>query len=192
MLAINGSPNKSQHAIARQTHLSSSMVNNYIKRLHEERLIRVEGTTNRNQTYHLTDAGHKSLREAFLAYSAEIVRLYGAVKTEISEILMGFFMEGVRSVVLFGVAETAEVVYAAIKQTPLVVDAVVDSDEKKQGKLFNGLVIQAPDTLQWMHPDAVVITSFGKQEEIYTSVKTLVPSKVKIKRLSEHPVVLEA
>jgi FlaA1/EpsC-like NDP-sugar epimerase len=164
------------------------MVNNYIKMFKREDLLKVLGNTNRTQSYHLTDLGRKVLREDFLSYSAEIVRLYGAVKAEISGILQEFHDEGIRSVVLFGVAETAEVVHAAMKQTDLVIVGVVDSDSNKQGKPFNGLVIQAPDMLREMHPDAVVVTSFGKQEEIYKSVKRLVKKGVLIKRLSESPV----
>lgn len=192
MLAINEAPSNSQHAIARQTHLSSSMVNNYIKSLQQEGLIRVTGDTNRTQRYHLTDRGRNTLREDFLCYSAEIVRLYGAVKSEISGILREFQDENIHTIVLFGVAETAEVVHAAMKQTDLEIVGVVDSDPKKQGQLFNGLVIQAPEMLQQIHPDAVVITSFGRQEEIYDSVKGLEKDGVKIKRLSEHPTVVDA
>jgi NADH/NAD ratio-sensing transcriptional regulator Rex len=161
------------------------MVNNYIKALQRDGLIRVTGNTNRTQRYHLTDKGRNVLREDFLCYSAEIVQLYGAVKSEISSILQDFFEENIRTVVLFGVAETAEVVHAAMKQTDLEIVGVVDSDTDKQGKSFNGFIIQAPEMLKQMHPDAVVITSFGRQEEIFASVKGLVQSGVKIKRLSE-------
>ena len=191
MLAINGGPRKSQHAIGLETHLSGSMVNNYIKMFKREGLLKVHGKTNRTQSYHLTDLGRKVLRKDFLTYSAEIVRLYGAVKSEISVILQEFHNDGVRTVALFGVAETAEVVHAAMKQTDLAIVGVVDSDPKKQGKHFNGLMIQAPEMLRQMHPDAVVITSFGRQEEIYESVKNLVQKGVKIKRLSENPAVVD-
>ena len=190
MLAINETSRKSQHAIGRQTHLSSSMVNNYIKTLQRDGLIRVTGDTNRTQRYHLTDEGRDVLREDFLCYSAEIVQLYGAVKSEISSILREFHEEDIRTVVLFGVAETAEVVHAAMKQTGLVIVGVVDSDTEKQGQPFNGLVIQHPEMLQQMQPDAVLITSFGRQEEIYATVKSLVKADVKIKRLSKHPMAV--
>ena len=185
LLAINDSPNKSQHAIGRQTHLSSSMVNNYIKMLAREGAITVTGETNRSQQYHLSAAGRNAMREEFLAYSAEIVRLYGAVKSEIAAMLREFYAEGVRTVALFGVAETAEVVHAAMKQTGLTLIGVVDSDLEKQGMPFNGVFIQAPDALKEMAPDAVVITSFGKQEEIFAAVEKLVRKTTKIKRLSD-------
>ncbi len=185
MLAISDASNKSQHIIARQTHLSSSMVNNYMKSLRREGLIRVAGSTNRTQTYHLTDTGRNVLRNDFLAYSAEIVQLYGAVKREIAMILRSFYDEGIRTVVLFGAAETAEVVHAALKSTDLVVIGVVDSDRSKHGKPFNGLIVQSPDKLLKIMPDAVVITSFGKQEEIYNSVHNAVGDHIQIKRLSD-------
>ncbi len=191
MLSISDAPNKSQHTIAKQTHLSSSMVNNYIKNLRQEGMILVSGSTNRTQMYHLTEKGRNVLRKDFLAYSAEIVRLYGAVKSEISGMLQEFYNEGIRTVALFGVAETAEVVHAAMKHTDLTIVGVVDSDTGKQGNSFNGLVIQAPKALIEMKPDAVVITSFGKQEEIYSSVKKLTGKGIKIKRLSENPTVIE-
>lgn len=185
LLAVRQAPNGSQHAFGKTTQLSSSMVNNYIKELEQDKLITVAGNTNRTQSYHLTTQGINSLRENLLSFSAEIVRLYGSVKNEIANILNRFYDEGIRTVVLFGVAETAEVVHAALKQTALVVIGVVDSDITKQGRPFNGLTIQAPEAIKKIKPDAVVITSFGKQEEIYSFVYQLVGDDIKIKRLTD-------
>jgi DNA-binding MarR family transcriptional regulator len=185
LTSIHSSPCASQHKIAQETHLSSSMVNIYIKTLKKEGLIHVSGSTNRNQRYHLTDQGHTELVSSFLAYSAEIVRFYGAVKRETIKILDGFYDEGIRSVALFGAAETAEVVLSAVRETAIDVIGVVDSDVAKQGRTFHGLVIQAPQQLEAINPDAVIITSFGKQEEIYRTVSALVQEArtIQIKKL---------
>ena len=129
LFSIYEKPEGSQHQIAANTHLSSSMVNNYIKWLKQEGFITVIGKTNRTKQYHLSDTGRVMLRNSLLDYSAEIVRLYGTVKNEIANILKGFYNEGIRTVVLFGVAETAEIVYAAAKRTALVIIGVVDSDD---------------------------------------------------------------
>ena len=185
LMAINTEPNSSQHRIGRNTGLSSSMVNNYIRSFQEEGLITVNGETNRNRSYHLTETGRHMLMGSLLEYSAEIVRLYGAVKREISDILNCFYNEGIRTVVLFGVAETAEVVFAAMKDTGLVTIGVVDSDPQKQGLFFNGLAIQPPEKIIEINPDAIVITSFGRQEEIHAHVQSLVEGNIQIKRLSD-------
>ena len=161
------------------------MVNNYVKWLKEEGFITVLGDTNRTQQYHLSESGRIMLRQSLLDYSAEIVRLYGSVKNEIANILNTFYDEGIRTIVLFGVAETAEIVYAAAKRTALVIIGVVDSDTSKQGKIFNGLEIRSPHDLNQIQPDAVVITSFGRQEEIFQQVRSISGDQIKIRKLSD-------
>jgi len=185
LLAIHDSPHTSQHKIGQSTHLSSSMVNNYIKEFQTEGIINVEGKTNRTQSYHLTTSGQKELITSLLSYSAEIIQLYSAAKREVGERLHALESEGIRTVCLFGAAETAEVVYAATKGTNLQVVALVDSDPGKQGKAFNGLMIQAPESLRDVTADAVVITSFARQEEIHRHIQEIAGQKIKVKKLSD-------
>jgi len=184
LLAIQHTPDTSQHKIARMTHLSSSMVNNYMKVFQREGLIAVTGRTNRTQRYHLTAAGRTALMAASLAYSSEIIQLYGGAKRHLVDRLNRAYDDGVRKVALFGAADTAEVVFAAIKQTPMRVAGVVDSDPGKQGRLFNGLVIEAPEALAGRALDAVIITSFGRQQEIYECAERLLNNETKVLRLS--------
>ena len=183
--AIRSAPRISQHKIAEIIYLSSSMVNNYMKELEKHGLITVSGNSNRTQEYHLTSSGRDELISLLLSYSAEIIQLYGGAKREIVEKLRYLHFEGIQTVALFGAAETAEVVYAAIKETSLTVIGMVDSDRVKQGKPFNGLTIRAPEELSEINADAVVITSFGRQEEIYERVRRLVGKEIKILKLSD-------
>jgi len=62
---------------------------------------------------------------------------------------------------------------------------VVDSDAAKHGKPFNGLLIQPPEELRRIQPDAVVITSFARQKEIEKSIRKYIGKKTKVKKLSE-------
>jgi spore coat polysaccharide biosynthesis predicted glycosyltransferase SpsG len=67
----------------------------------------------------------------------------------------------------------------------LVIIGVVDSDGAKQGRIFNGLEIRSPEDIKEIRPDAVVITSFGRQEEIYQQVRTIAGDRIKIRKLSD-------
>jgi len=185
MMCIHNDSTVSQNDIAGQTALSSSMVNNYIKKLKQEKLIIISGKTNRTQTYHLTLSGIKYLRQNLLEYSANVVQVYSEVKREITKIINNFCKEGVKTAVLFGVAETAEIVFAAIQNTTLKVVDVVDSDVAKQGKRFNSHIIKSPEHLKMIRPDAVIITSFGKQEEIYRNLRGIIGDGIKIIKLSD-------
>ncbi len=185
MLAIHNDPSASQHKIARLTHLSSSMVNNYIKELQRAGRLSVSGKTNRTQSYHLTESGQSELMSMLMTYSAEIVQLYTSAKHEITERLNHLYDEGIRKVALYGAAETGEVVHTALKETPLSMIAVVDGDPKRHGKRFNGLRVEAPERLKDKDADAVVITSFAKQEEIHRCIRKITGDEVKIKKLSD-------
>jgi DNA-binding MarR family transcriptional regulator len=183
LLSIQKTPDASQHEIAKRSVMSSSMVNNYIKQLRRDNLITIEGKTNRTLSYHLTSHGKNKLNEALLSFSIETMQLYSFVKQEIAQILQGYFKEGIRTLVLFGVAETAEVVFAAIKCTPLVVIGAVDSDRAKHGTPFNGFVIQPPENIIQIKPDAVLITSFSKQEEIHDCIRQISGDCIPVKKI---------
>jgi hypothetical protein len=76
-------------------------------------------------------------------------------------------------------------VYAAMKKTQLIPIGIVDSDPKKHGKLFNGLLISKPSEIPVINPDGVIITSFGRQEEIYDYLLDLTGNNIMIKKLAE-------
>jgi DNA-binding MarR family transcriptional regulator len=185
LLTIHEVPSISQTRIGKATHLSSSMVNNYIKKFRDDGLIKVTGDTNRTTSYHLTEAGFDVLSSKLLDYSAEIVQLYASVKKEIARMLNGFYNEGIRRVVLYGAAETAEIVFAALRETSLILAGVIDGDQKKHGQIFNGLIIKPFESLNELEFDAIIIASFGKQEEIYRAIKAVTGGRIVIKRLSD-------
>ena len=185
LMAIRNDPDISQHKLGRLAGLSSSMANNYVKELRGQRLISITGQTNRTQRYHLTAAGRQALVEALIDYSAEIIRLYIAAKADLAERLRQMAEADIRTVALYGASGTAEVVYAALKETPLTVVAVFDSDPGKHGQDFNNFTIQPPEALTALAADAVVITSFAKQEEIHRLIHQQIGDRMPICKLSE-------
>jgi DNA-binding MarR family transcriptional regulator len=185
LLAIHNTPRISQHRMADVTHLSSSMVNNYIKELHKKNLITITGKTNRTRRYHVTPAGRQELISLLLSYSSEIIQLYTEAKRELADRLYGMQKQGVQGIILFGAAETAEVVLAAMKKTGLQLKGVVDSDPEKHGMTFNGVTVQSPETLAEIQADAVLITSFGRQEEIYAYIRNVMGDRIGVFKLSD-------
>jgi len=184
LLLIKGNAHISQHALAEKSHLSSSMVNIYIKELSKDGLITASGNSNRTFEYHLTENGESFLNRQFLAFSAETVQLYASVKHEFIRILKQFESTGIRTLVLYGASDTGEIVNAAIQNTRMVVIGVIDSDPAKHGKLFSDKIIQPPESLPAIAPDAVLITSFAHQNAIYQNIQQLVSSETKILKLT--------
>ena len=184
-MLIKDMPHSSQHLIAQKSHLSSSMVNIYIKELKQAGLITVSGKTNRTTEYHLTPEGQKKLFQDFISFSSEAVQIYAGVKREIIRLLKRYETNGIRTVVLYGASDTAEVVASAIPHTRLVVIGIVDGDRTKQGHIFNGTLIQAPEAISQIDPDAVLITSFARQDEIYNNIESSVGEDIEVLTLTE-------
>ncbi|MFH1673096.1 MAG: hypothetical protein ABIF87_06695, partial [Pseudomonadota bacterium] len=163
--------------------VSSSMVNNYIKELYRKGLLVVKGDTNRNMRYELTPLGCERRDRLLVEYSIEIIQRYGTAKMAFVGKLMKFYSDGIERIVFFGAAETCEVVFTAIKKTPMRVVGIVDNDVKKHGINFFDFIITSPEILNHIDFDGIIITTFANQDAIYNQIKYLKKRGIVIKRL---------
>jgi DNA-binding MarR family transcriptional regulator len=171
--ALSRDSGLSQFELGRQLNLSGAMVNQYLKQLQSSGLVEFLPVNGKSYHYALTDQGKQSRRRMFSDYSSETVRLYTTIKDFVLARLGELRDRGKRRLALFGAAETCEVVLSALRDSDFQVVVLLDNDSRKQGQIFNGHVVSAPHVLEQVDCDAVVITSFGKQAEIYEQIKPL-------------------
>ena len=167
----------SQNLLGQRTHLSGAMINQYLKGLQDERLISFQPVNGKSYRYTLTSQGEQTRRSMFSAYASETVHIYTALKTLILEKLEPLSKKNHSNIVLFGAAETCEVVLTALRDTDVKIVAIIDNDPQKHGDIFHGHVISPPEVLDTIHCHAVVITSFGKQDEIYAQLEPIAQRK---------------
>jgi DNA-binding MarR family transcriptional regulator len=184
LAAIEKNPHISQNNLANEVGLTSSMVNNYIRKLSKKELIRIKGNTNRTMNYNLTPKGFEEKMSLLVAYSLETTGLYQDAKQEFAQRLQEIYEEGVHNAVLFGAGETAEILYNASKSKDLEIIGIVDNDPDKQGKLFGNLIIQPPEFIERINPDGVIIASLGRQDEIHAQINSLSDKGIAIKTIS--------
>ncbi|THB65438.1 MAG: winged helix-turn-helix transcriptional regulator [Desulfovibrio sp.] len=167
----------SQVELGRQMNLSGAMVNQYLKELHDTDMVRFEAVNGKSYRYLLTDQGERRRRQLFSAYSSETIQIYTALKNAILGKLDPLLEKGLLKLALFGASETCEVTLSALRDTPFQILTLLDNDPAKQGSMFHGYVIAPPDVLDTIACQAVVITSFGGQEEIYQQLAPIGHSK---------------
>jgi predicted transcriptional regulator len=172
--ALSEDPSVSQWKLGRRAGLSSARINGYLKELKDQGHLTVNPLNAKSYEYLVTEQGERMRRELLGEYCAEVVRSYTALKEAVRKRLAGFIEQGVQRVALFGAAETCEVVLAAVEPLPLTVTAVIDSDPQKHGKLFGNFVILPPSVLLEIGCQAVIITSFGKSDEIYETLTKII------------------
>ncbi|MCK5195078.1 MAG: winged helix-turn-helix domain-containing protein [Desulfobulbaceae bacterium] len=186
LLAIHQQSTPSQHKIAKETRLSSSMVNTYIKTMVNEGFITISNRNNRDYNYNITETGNRELMALLLGYSTEIVQLFSQTKKEIARRLTPFFQEkSTQKIILFGASETCEIVMQALEKFPQAkVIRIADSDTSRQHSFFHNYLVIPPEAITSLAPDYIIITSFAKQDEIYQGIKNLEQQGIKILKLT--------
>ena len=183
LTAVEKNPAISQNDLAHEVGLTSSMINNYIRDLSKEALIKIKGRTNRTMSYNLTAKGFKEKISLLVSYNLETTALYMDAKKEFAQRLQEIYDEGIHRAVLFGAGETAEILYNASKSLDLEIIGIVDNDPGKQKKLFGNLIIQSPECIERIRPDGVIIASIGRQDEIYTQINFLEARGIPVRKM---------
>lgn len=164
----------SQNELGRRANLSGAMVNQYLKEMLDDHLIEFVPVNGKSYRYLLTRDGEDRRRAMFSSFSSETVQIYTALKAAIAQKLASLKARGMVKLVLFGASETCEVVLQALRASGgFEVMALVDNNPALAGKTLGGHVISPPVVLDSIRPQAVVITSFGCQEEIHCQLKEL-------------------
>lgn len=164
----------SQNELGRRANLSGAMVNQYLKEMANHDLIEFERVNGKSFRYLLTDEGEARRQTMFSNFSSETVQIYTALKATIASKLKALKARGIMKLVLFGASETCEIVLQALRAADgFEVMAVVDNDPTKAGKTIGGHIISPSVVLGSLRPQAVVITSFGCQEEIFKQLRAL-------------------
>ncbi|MGE4290676.1 MAG: winged helix-turn-helix transcriptional regulator [Desulfovibrio sp.] len=163
----------SQFELGKRLRLSGAMINQYLRGLQEQELVRFIPLNGKSYSYELTERGKACRERMFADYSSETIQLYTAVKRFVQDKLSSLDRKGLHRLILFGASETCEVVLSALTGSQFQILALLDNDSGKQGRSFHGHVISHPLVLERFDCDAVVITSFGKQNEIFEQLLPL-------------------
>ena len=172
-----------QSKLAKKAAIVAAMVNKYIKQFVQSGYVRTDGTTNRDMTYFLTGKGYRRMMQLMQKYCNETISLYIKAKGEIKNRLRKVYDEGHRKIILYGAAETGEIALTAGDELGFDILAVVDSSLKKQGKSLGRKTIQGPDVIRKLKPEAIVISSFGQQKQIFDQIKHLERHGIEIRKL---------
>jgi DNA-binding MarR family transcriptional regulator len=183
LFEIGQTAHTTQSQLAKKASIVPAMANKYIKQLMKSGYVKTVGSTNRDMRYYLTSKGHTRMMRLMQKYCNETISLYIKAKEEIKQRLNRVLEEGHREIVLYGAAETGEIALTAGDELGFDILAVVDGNPGKHGKSIGRKKVKAPAVIRKLKPDAVVISSFGHQEQIYEQIKDLESLGIAIRRL---------
>jgi DNA-binding MarR family transcriptional regulator len=166
---IQNSNNITQGKLAHYIHSAPSMINTYIKQLEKEGFLVKNKKTKRNVEYIITKKGNDRKNYLLVTYMNELIELYNVTKENIKLFIRNLENKGIKNVVFYGAGETAKVIIKVLKDMDdlnLKLLFLVDDDEKKQGKSFEGYRVDNPIKIKEQKLEAVIITSCIYENEI--------------------------
>ncbi len=171
--ALSENTRLSQSRLSAFCHTSSAMVHQYLADLHQNGSVEFLPVDKKSYQYSLTEQGSNSRQALMEAYCTEMVQAYASIKHLIRRRLARLETTGVQRLALFGAAETGELVLTALEESPFVVCGVLDNDPRKQGTRFRNHTVLAPEALETLNAEAIVITSFAQQDAIFAQLSAM-------------------
>ena len=151
-----------QRTLSGRLNIALGLVNAYIKRLAKKGHIKItKGPMNRVK-YALTRKGFAHRVSLTYNYMQSSINYFKNVRHKIDEVYKQMIASGAKNVLIWGDGEIAELSYISMRGLPLQLIGVVDSVKKDKG--FFGHNIYSFQDVPNLEYDAVLITSFNKEE----------------------------
>ncbi len=175
---IEKDSSQSQRDLARKLNISLGLVNSFIKRLAHKGYFKITTIPKNRATYILTPKGFSEktrLTYEFIQYS---FRFYKTARRKLTTLLGTLENDGVKTLILYGASDLAEIAYVSLKETSLELVGIVD--DFKCGEKFLGLTIMHPSILMRFKYDKVIVTSISSRDAIYENLVKLNVPETKI------------
>lgn len=151
-----------QRTLSGNLNIALGLVNAYIKRLVKKGHIKItKGPMNRVK-YALTRKGFSHRVSLTYNYMQSSIRYFKDARQRIDRIYGQMIENDVKSVLIWGDGEVAELSYVSLRGLPLKLVGVIDG--KKHEKGFFGHNIYSYEDVPTLEYGAVLITSFNKEE----------------------------
>lgn len=160
---IDKNPKISQRELAGHLGVALGITNALLKTLVRKGLIKIRGENNRSLSYHLTHAGvlHKS--KLAVRWTLNTMDFYRSARREVAKKMAAIATDGVKTVVLYGISEFAEIAVIVAHESGLEVQGFVDGSGDGSNSIL-GLQIGPESLIDDLKPDAVIVCIDGDSE----------------------------
>ena len=171
-----------QRDLSKRLGIALGLINSYIKNLASKGYITISAIPRKRYKYYLTPQGFIEKTRMTYHHLQNFTNLYRVARHDFQKLFHNFHKDNIKSVVFCGTDEVAEIAYITLQEFGIKLVAVVDS--KNESKSFLGQKTRSIEDLKIMDYDRVIITSFLKEEELYSEMVKIgvSPDKILLKR----------
>lgn len=158
----------SQRRLSQRIGIALGVTNACLKKMISKGLVKAKGVNHKRIAYYLTPKGFSKKTKLTYNFLEHTIRYYSNLKNNINAKLSFISQAGHKRIICYGAGEILEVTFIILNESnlELFVLGVVDDDKNTQGKRTFGFVVQHPQVIKELKPDAVLITSIRHKEKI--------------------------
>ena len=153
---IDNDHTPSQRDLSRKLDVSLGLVNSFIRRLVHKGYLKITTVPKNRVKYILTPKGAAEKTRLTYQYVQHSFTFYKRTREKLKRLFKELMAQQVKRVVFYGISDFAEIAYISLQETPIRMVAIID--EKKEGKMFLGELINNPAMLDSILFDKIIIT----------------------------------
>ena len=158
----------SQRKLSQRLGVALGVTNACLKKMVSKGLVKAKGINHKRIAYYLTPKGFSEKTKLTYHFLQHTIRYYSSLKNNISAKLSSLSKDGHRRIICYGAGEVMEVAFIILNEIDLelLVLGLVDDDKEKQSKKMFGFMVQHPQIINKLKPDAVLVTSIKYKDRI--------------------------
>jgi len=160
-------PETSQRALAGKLGIALGLVNSYIKRLYKKGHIKVKTLPRNRIKYIITPQGFAEKARLTYTYMGYSIKYFRELRITIERVYARMLTEGIKSILLWGDGEIAELCYISTRGLQLKIVGVVSENKIDSG--FFGHNVYAIGDIDDLEYDAILVSSID--EKIIESIQ---------------------
>ena len=153
---IDNDHTPSQRDLSRKLDVSLGLVNSFVRRLVHKGYLKITTVPKNRVKYILTPKGAAEKTRLTYQYVQHSFTFYKRTREKLKRLFKELMAQQVKRVVFYGISDFAEIAYISLQETPIRMVAIID--EKKEGKMFLGELINNPAMLDSILFDKIIIT----------------------------------
>lgn len=154
-------PEISQRALAARLGIALGLVNSYVKRLCKKGHIKIKALPRNRIKYIITPKGFTEKARLTYTYMNYSIRYFKEVRANIERTYGKMISEDIKTILLWGDGEIAELCFISTRGLPLKIVGVVSDGKIDNG--FFGQNIYGADDISGLDYDAILVSSIDKK-----------------------------
>lgn len=154
----------SQRDLASRLNISLGLVNSFIKRLAHKGYFKITTVPRNRVKYILTPKGAAEKTRLTYEYISYSFQFYKNTQKKLNDLFQRFEKQKIKKVIFFGAGELAEIAYASLRETDIVLVAIADREKIGEKKIDFKIV--APDTMPSLGFEKIVVTTMEPSDSV--------------------------